>query len=125
MIALKGKKDRITVNTEARVQQGENKVLTVKFKVVWRKPQYSVARDIVQQLTDEDANDSSWVEVFKDWITDVQQLRDADNELVVIEDETELHNLIEAMMDEREYRAALVTSFLEAFTGQKATLAKN
>lgn len=117
MALLKGVKDEVEVRITAQIEIDNGNTLPVTWRAKYRKPSVSEAADIVRslengELTDEDVMDKcllGWRDLKGEGGEDVPYSPEA----------------LEAAMQSREYRTALVRGCLEVLLGREALARKN
>ena len=117
MRVLKGVKEQIRLNVEARIDRDLNQAPEIiRFIAIYKKKPHSERQATVRAMQDGTQSD---IEILEDYLIGWEKLKDSDDEEVPF-DHDELMNVCEFT----EYRTALVTGLMAALATKEA-LAKN
>lgn len=113
---LKGVKDRLWIDTEAKVRQDNGNSITIPFKLQCKKPSTTRVKELQVQMRDEDVYDEDLAHEFiVDW-----KLPGADGTDLEF---TEEH--LDIVLDEPDYLKAIGQAMLELIYGPEVLKVKN
>jgi len=117
-VLLKGAADELDVPCVAKVAMGStSKIVDVKFVATFKKLSPNAFKEYVADVAETEKADS---DVIRENIIEIKDMRGSDGEFIEYSIE-----LLDAMLDQREYAAAMLEGFMKVNTGRGAAQLKN
>jgi hypothetical protein len=107
---LKGVSGEITVKTVAEIQQSLGKTINVRFKTTWKQPTVTEIRAFADAMKNDEVDEE---ETIRSNLLGWDDLVGAEGEKLEFGED-----VLEQMLDHRDYRNALANAYIEVITGK-------